>query len=91
MQIATMFGGGAARILIVRQAEEARLKMADTAEARIDQRRRLIEVARGKRPADLVLTNARIANVFSHELVAGDIAVYAGRVAGLGPVGSYGG
>jgi adenine deaminase len=65
--------------------------MTDTAEARIDRRRRLIEVARGKRSADLVLTNARIANVFSNELVAGDIAVYAGRVAGTGPVGSYGG
>ena len=35
-----------------------------------DERRTLIQVARGKAPADLVLRNARLVNVFSKELEA---------------------
>jgi len=44
----------------------------------------LIQVARGDRPADLLLRNARLVNVFSGTLEPTDIAVAGGYVAGLG-------
>jgi len=44
----------------------------------------LIAVAKGEVPADLVLTNARIVNTFSAEIEAGNVAVYEGRIAGIG-------
>jgi len=43
-----------------------------------------IRVARGEAPADLVLRNARLVNVFSGEVHPADVAVYAGRIVGLG-------
>lgn len=43
-----------------------------------------IRVARGERPADLVLKNARLVNVFSAEIHDADVAVYQGRISGLG-------
>ncbi len=46
--------------------------------------KRLISVARGELPADLILANARIVNVFSGEIEPGNVAVYGGRVAGIG-------
>ncbi len=49
---------------------------------------RLIRVARGQEPADLVLKNATYLNVFSNEFCTGDIAVSDGLIAG---VGSYSG
>lgn len=55
------------------------------------ERRMLIRVARGQHPADLVLRNGRVVNVFSNEAYIADIAIYAGRIAGIGSVGSYGG
>ncbi len=56
-----------------------------------DERRALIQVARGKAPADLVLRNARLVNVFSNEIQPADVAIYQDRVAGVGAPGSYGG
>lgn len=47
-------------------------------------RRDLISVARGDDPADLVLRNARIINVFSGEIESADVAIAGGRIAGLG-------
>jgi adenine deaminase len=47
-------------------------------------RARLIEVARGDAPADLVLRNARLVNVRSGEVHDADIAIYGGRIAGFG-------
>jgi adenine deaminase len=44
----------------------------------------LLSVARGDSPADLVLQNVRIVNVFSGEIEAGDIAIFDGRIAGIG-------
>jgi adenine deaminase len=44
----------------------------------------LIAVARGEEPADLLLKNAQLVNVLSGEIHAADIALYDGRVAGLG-------
>jgi adenine deaminase len=55
------------------------------------ERRALIQVARGRQPADLVLRNGRVVNVFSNEIVAADVAIYQGRIAGLGAPGAYGG
>lgn len=44
----------------------------------------LIACAKGEIKADLVLTNARIINVFSGEIVQGNIAVKNGYIAGMG-------
>ena len=44
----------------------------------------LISVARGDNPADLVLANARVVNVFTGEVETGNVAVYGGRIAGVG-------
>ncbi|HPU35667.1 MAG TPA: amidohydrolase family protein, partial [Bacillota bacterium] len=44
----------------------------------------LIDVARGNIPADLLLTGARVVNVFSGEILNTNIAVKDGLIAGLG-------
>jgi len=44
----------------------------------------LISVARGELPADMVLANARIVNVFTGEIETGNVAIYDGRIAGVG-------
>lgn len=44
----------------------------------------MIRVARGTMPADLVLKNGRIVNVFSSEIHAGDVAICGSRIAGVG-------
>lgn len=43
-----------------------------------------IRTAAGKEPADLVIRNARVVNVFTHEIVEGDIAMCDGFIAGVG-------
>ncbi len=45
---------------------------------------KIIRVARGLAPSDLVLKNARIVNVFSAEVYRGNIAIWGGRIAGIG-------
>lgn len=45
----------------------------------------LLSVSRGEAPADLLLTNGRIANVFTGEIEAADVAVTGDRIAGVGP------
>src|SRR5215472_6550224 len=57
----------------------------------LQERRALIQVARGKSQADLVLQNARVVNVFSNEVYQADVAVHHGRVAGIGAPGAYSG
>jgi adenine deaminase len=44
----------------------------------------LIAVAQGHTPADLVLKNAQVFNVFTGEFVGGDVAVTGGYIAGIG-------
>ncbi len=44
----------------------------------------IIPYARGEKPVDLLLTNARIINVFCGEIVEGNIAVAQGFIAGIG-------
>ena len=44
----------------------------------------LLAVARGDRPADVVLTNVRLVDVFSGEVLPTDLALAGGKVAGFG-------
>jgi len=44
----------------------------------------LIAVAAGRSPADMVLRNGRVVNVFSHELQEADVAIVGDRIAGIG-------
>jgi len=46
---------------------------------------RVIAVARGDEPADLLLTEAKIVNVFTREIEKGNVAIVEGRIAGIGP------
>jgi adenine deaminase len=45
----------------------------------------LLAVARGDRPADIVLTGGQVVNVFTGEIEAADVALAGDRVAGVGP------
>ncbi|MFA5374384.1 MAG: adenine deaminase [Dehalococcoidia bacterium] len=45
---------------------------------------KLIAVARGIAPADLILSNAKIINTFSGEIEEGNIAIWRNRIAGIG-------
>ena len=44
----------------------------------------LISVARGDMPGDLIISNAKIVNVFSGEIESGNVIIYKGRIAGIG-------
>jgi len=44
----------------------------------------LLSVARGDKPADLLLSGGQIVNVFSGEIETADIAIAAGHIAGIG-------
>jgi adenine deaminase len=48
---------------------------------------KLISVARGEIPADLLLKNARIVNTFIGEIEQADVAIYGDRIAGVGDYG----
>ncbi len=45
----------------------------------------MIRAARGDVPADLVLRNARLVNVYSGEIYPTDVAIFNGRIVGIGP------
>jgi adenine deaminase len=47
--------------------------------------RQRIRQARGDAPADLLVKNARVVNVFSHEIVETDVAISGSWIVGLGP------
>lgn len=44
----------------------------------------LIEAAAGRRKADLVIKNCRIVNVLSGEITSGEVAIYDGKIIGMG-------
>ncbi len=44
----------------------------------------LVRVARGDAPADIVLRNAKLVNVYSGEIYPADVAIYNARIAGIG-------
>ena len=46
--------------------------------------KRLIDVAAGRLPADIVLKNARVIDVYQAEIMEGDVAIVDGRIAGVG-------
>ncbi len=45
---------------------------------------RLISVAKGEHPADLILANAEVVNTFTGEIEPGNVAIYDDRIAGVG-------
>lgn len=45
--------------------------------------KRLIDVAAGRVPADLVLKNAQVIDVYQAEIMHGDVAIVDGRIAGI--------
>ena len=45
---------------------------------------RLAASARGDIPADIVIHNARVANIFTQEYEPADVAIYSGKIAGIG-------
>ncbi len=45
----------------------------------------IIKIARGDEPADTLLKNGRVINVFSGEIIETDIAIVHSRIVGLGP------
>ena len=51
---------------------------------KMEQKKRLIDVATGRVKADVVLKNALVLNVFTERLENKDVAVCGGRIAGLG-------
>ena len=53
-------------------------------ERMLERKRRLVHVAAGREPADLVLRNASYVNVFSNRIHTADIAVAEGMIAGIG-------
>lgn len=46
----------------------------------------LIEVALGKKSADMVITGGKLVNVISHEVYPTDIAIANGKIASIGPL-----
>jgi len=44
----------------------------------------LISVAKGELPADLILANARVVNIFTGEIEPGNVAICGDRIAGVG-------
>ncbi len=44
----------------------------------------IIDVAAGRTRAELVLKNAQVVNVFTNEIVEGDVAIHSGFIAGVG-------
>lgn len=57
--------------------------------ASLDERRALIQVARGKQPADIVFRNGQVVNVFTSEICTADVAIYHEHIAGVGTHGAY--
>src|SRR5947208_6853123 len=46
---------------------------------------KLLAVSRGDEPADLLLRNAKLVNVYSAEIYDADVAIYDDRIAAIGP------
>ena len=48
-----------------------------------DNMARLISVAKGELPADVILANAGVVNVFTGEIESGNVAICGGVIAGV--------
>ncbi|MGL6174772.1 MAG: adenine deaminase [Cellulosilyticaceae bacterium] len=53
------------------------------------QLKKLIEVAAGKVPADLVIKNCKVVDVYTARIIEGDIALSDGMIAGVGSYSGY--
>lgn len=51
---------------------------------KLHEKQHIVNVAAGREPADLVLKNAKYINVFSNDLLTGDIAIARGRIVRIG-------
>ncbi|MCC7487677.1 MAG: adenine deaminase, partial [Burkholderiales bacterium] len=51
----------------------------------LSQRQQLLAAARGETPCDLLIRNARVINVYSGEVLPGNVAIAGGRIAYCGP------
>ncbi|HDR90862.1 MAG TPA: adenine deaminase, partial [candidate division Zixibacteria bacterium] len=51
---------------------------------KVEELKGIIEVARGVKPADIVLKGAKVVNVFSGEIECGDVAILGDRIVGVG-------
>lgn len=49
-----------------------------------DNIKKRINIATKRQPADLVIKNCKIVNVFTHEIIEGDIAISDGKIAAVG-------
>ena len=49
---------------------------------------KFVQIARGREPADLLLTNARVVDLYAHDVVSADVAIAADRIAGVMPSGT---
>lgn len=59
--------------------------MARVPKRSIAEMKRLIEVASGRRPADYYVANGRVVNVYSGEVIEGNVAISGERIAYVGP------
>lgn len=50
----------------------------------VEQKQERVEIAAGRKLADLVIKNAYIVNVFTNEIIQGDIAIHGGLIVGVG-------
>lgn len=50
----------------------------------LDRLKETINIAKGEKKAELVLKNANIVNVFTNEIIKGDVAIYKGKIVGVG-------
>ncbi|BEP27961.1 adenine deaminase [Helicovermis profundi] len=46
--------------------------------------KKIIDIASGRNKADLVIKNAKIINVFTEEIIDGDVAISSGKIVGIG-------
>ncbi|MEG2176170.1 MAG: adenine deaminase C-terminal domain-containing protein [Oscillibacter sp.] len=59
-------------------------------QARIDQFKRQLEAAGGRRKADLLLTNLRLVDVYTGEIRPASLSIYDGRIAAIDPLPTVG-
>jgi adenine deaminase len=50
----------------------------------VEQKQKRVEIALGRKKADKVIKNARIVNVFTNEIIPGDIAIHDSLIVGVG-------
>jgi len=68
------------------KAERRKLRKSETRSAKPESNvESLLAVARGEEPADLILANGRVVNVFTGQTGRANVAIKDGKIAGVGP------